>query len=121
MIAQSVSQNEISAQRKTKSSRSPLRVSRRAKPNDIRQSPYLLEALQVAYYHCALEMPLKNIAELLGKSPATITRRLEEVRQAGWLKDRPEFIPPPDIWEELQSRMTCTSVEEAIRQAFGGD
>jgi DNA-binding transcriptional regulator LsrR (DeoR family) len=98
-----------------------LRQRRRTKPDDIRQSPYLLEALQVAYYHCALEMPLKNIAEILGKSPATITRRLEEVRQAGWLKDRPEFHPPPDIWEELQSRMTCTNVEDAIRQAFGGD
>src|SRR5512143_2513108 len=80
-----------------------LRTRRRSRSDDIRDSPYLLEALQVAYYHCALEMPLKNIAQLLDKSPATITRRLEEVRQAGWLKDRPEFIPPPDIWEELQS------------------
>lgn len=98
-----------------------MRTRRRSKPDDIRQSPYLQEALQVAYYHCVLEMPLKNIAELLGKSPATITRRLEEIRQAGWLKDRPEFVPPPDIWEELQNRMTCTSVEETIKQAFGSD
>lgn len=98
-----------------------MRIRRRNGPDDIRQSPYLLEALQVAYYHCALEMPLKNIAELLGKSPATITRRLEEVRQAGWLKDRPEFIPPADIWEELQGRMTCSNVEDALRRAFGSD
>ena len=59
------------------------------------ESPYFSEALQVAYYHCVLEMPLKSIAEILGKSPATITRRLDEVRQAGWLRDHPEFRPPP--------------------------
>ena len=79
------------------------------------------EALQVAYYHCILEMPLKTIAEVLGKSPATITRRLDEVRQAGWLRDHPEFTPPPDVWKELQAQMTCTDVETALKTYFGPD
>jgi DNA-binding transcriptional regulator LsrR (DeoR family) len=92
---------------------------RRAKPQSLQDSPYLLEALQVAYYHCALEMPLKNIAELLGKSPATITRRLDEVRQAGWLRDQPQFVPPQDVWSELQSHMTCSGIEQAILQSLG--
>lgn len=96
-----------------------MRTKRHTKPDSLRESPYLLEALQVAYYHCVLEMPLKNIAELLGKSPATITRRLDEVRQAGWLRDHPEFMPPPEIWRELQSHMTCSHVEEVLRDHFG--
>ncbi len=96
-----------------------VRTRRRHKPESLQESPYLLEALQVAYYHCVLEMPLKNIAELLGKSPATITRRLDEVRQAGWLRDRPEFEPPPEIWQKLQSRMTCADVEAALLAHFG--
>jgi DNA-binding transcriptional regulator LsrR (DeoR family) len=96
-----------------------LRVKRRSKPESLSDSPYLLEALQVAYYHCVLDMPLKNIAEILGKSPATITRRLEEVRQAGWLRDQPEFIPPPEVWAELQSHMTCSHVEEVLLDYFG--
>jgi len=96
-----------------------MRVRRRHKPDGLRESPYLLEALQVAYYHCVLEMPLKSIAEILGKSPATITRRLDEVRQAGWLRDHPEFTPPPDVWKELQSRMTCANVEAALQNHFG--
>src|SRR2546430_1159281 len=82
-------------------------------------TPYLAEALKVAYYHCVLEMPLKSIAELLGKSPATITRRLDEVRRAGWLRDHPEFSPPPEIWRELQGQMTCTDVETALISHFG--
>jgi len=94
---------------------------RRHKPENLKESPYLVEALQVAYYHCVLDMPLKNIAELLGKSPATITRRLDEVRQAGWLQDRPVFDPPADIWEQLQGRMTCTEVETALLGHFGSD
>lgn len=98
-----------------------MRTRRRQKPDTLADSPYLLEALQVAYYHCVLEMPLKSIAELLGKSPATITRRLDEVRQAGWLRDRPEFLPPDDIWQQLQGRMTCTDVEAALREHFGPD
>lgn len=98
-----------------------MRMRKRNKPNGLRESPYLLEALQVAYYHCVLEMPLKNIAELLGKSPATITRRLDEVRQAGWLRDYPEFTPPPEIWKELQGRMTCAQVEAALQEHFGAD
>jgi DNA-binding transcriptional regulator LsrR (DeoR family) len=98
-----------------------LRTRRRQKPESLRESPYLLEALQVAYYHCVLEMPLKNIAELLGKSPATITRRLDEVRQAGWLRDHPEFMPPTDVWKELQSRMTCSDVEVVLQEHFGRD
>lgn len=73
----------------------------------------------MAYYHCQLEMPLKTIAEILGKSPATITRRLDEVRQAGWLRDHPEFTPPPEIWKSLQSKMTCTDVETALKTYFG--
>lgn len=98
-----------------------MRTRRRQKPDSLRESPYLLEALQVAYYHCVLEMPLKNIAELLGKSPATITRRLDEVRQAGWLRDHPEFTPPPEIWQQLQSRMSCSDVEAVLQQHFGRD
>src|SRR5215217_5977923 len=87
---------------------------RRHKPETLQESPYLVEALQVAYYHCVLDMPLKNIAELLGKSPATITRRLDAVRQAGWLHD-----PPAEVWERLQSRMTCADVEAALLSHFG--
>jgi DNA-binding transcriptional regulator LsrR (DeoR family) len=98
-----------------------VRTRRRERPDSLRDSPYLLEALQVAYYHCVLQMPLKNIAEILGKSPATITRRLDEVRQAGWLRDHPEFTPPPDIWRELQSRMSCSTVEDVLRDYFGRD
>lgn len=98
-----------------------MRLRKRAKIEGLRESPHLLEALQVAYYHCILEMPLKNIAELLGKSPATITRRLDEVRQAGWLRDRPEFNPPPDIWKELQGKMTCARIEKALIDHFGHD
>ena len=94
---------------------------RRHKPQSLQESPYLLEALQVAYYHCVLEMPLKNIAELLSKSPATITRRLDEVRQAGWLRDRPVFDPPAEVWHQLQSRMTCADVEAALLSHFGKD
>lgn len=96
-----------------------MRVRRRHKADGLRESPYLLEALQVAYYHCVLEMPLKNIATLLGKSPATITRRLDEVRQAGWLRDHPEFTPPPDVWKDLQGQMTCANVEAALLDYFG--
>lgn len=96
-----------------------MRVRRRERSNGLPGSPYLEEALQVAYYHCVLEMPLKDIAVLLGKSPATITRRLDEVRQAGWVRDHPEFHPPPEIWKELQSRMTCAEVETALRDHFG--
>jgi DNA-binding transcriptional regulator LsrR (DeoR family) len=92
---------------------------RRHKPDSLRESPYLVEALQVAYYHCVLDMPLKNIAELLGKSPATITRRLDEVRQAGWLRDRPVFDPPAEVWEQLQGRMTCADVENVLLAHFG--
>jgi DNA-binding transcriptional regulator LsrR (DeoR family) len=98
-----------------------VRMRKRSKPNGLRESPYLLEALQVAYYHCVLEMPLKSIAELLGKSPATITRRLDEVRQAGWLRDHPEFTPPPEIWKELQGHMTCAQAEKALQEYFGAD
>jgi DNA-binding transcriptional regulator LsrR (DeoR family) len=94
---------------------------RRHKPETLQESPYLVEALQVAYYHCVLDMPLKNIAELLGKSPATITRRLDEVRQAGWLRDRPVFDPPAEVWEQLQGRMTCTDAETALLEHFGKD
>src|SRR5438270_9991289 len=94
---------------------------RRQKADSLQDSPYMLEALQVAYYHCVLEMPLKSIAEILGKSPATITRRLDEVRRAGWLRDHPEFRPPPEIWKELQGRMTCAGVEEALQSHFGAD
>lgn len=94
---------------------------RRHKPETLQESAYLVEALQVAYYHCVLDMPLKNIAELLGKSPATITRRLDEVRQAGWLRDRPVFDPPADVWEQLQGRMTCADVESALLAHFGRD
>ena len=83
---------------------------RRQGQDETAESRHLSEALQVAYYHCVLEMPLKAIAEILGKSPATITRRLDEVRQAGWLRDRPEFTPPPEVWKDLQSRMTCSEV-----------
>src|SRR5438034_920412 len=90
-----------------------MRARRRDRMNGLAASPYLAEALKVAYYHCVLEMPLKSIAELLGKSPATITRRLDEVRRAGWLRDHPEFSPPPEIWRELQGQMTCTDVETA--------
>jgi len=97
----------------------PLRTRRRQSNDPNHESPYLLEALQVAYYHCELEMPLKDIAELLGKSPATITRRLDEVRQAGWLRDRPVFDPPAEIWQRLQSRMTCADVEMALLSHFG--
>jgi DNA-binding transcriptional regulator LsrR (DeoR family) len=96
-----------------------VRTRRRHKPDGLSDSPHLIEALQVAYYHCVLQMPLKNIAELLGKSPATVTRRLDEVRQAGWLRDRPEFTPPPEIWEELKSRMTCADIESALQDYFG--
>ena len=92
------------------------RAARIEKPEE---SPFLLEALQVAYYHCVLEMPLKSIAEQLGKSAATITRRLDEVRQAGWLHDRPQFNPPPHIWAELQGQMTCSTIESDLREAFG--
>lgn len=98
-----------------------MRTHQRTRPGGLRQSPHLLEALQVAYYHCVLQMPLKDIAKVLGKSPATITRRLDEVRQAGWLHDRPEFIPPPEIWRELQGRMTCAEVENALLDHFGRD
>ncbi len=98
-----------------------MRVRRRNAGNGIGDSPYLSEALQVAYYHCVLEMPLKTIAEILGKSPATITRRLDEVRQAGWLRDHPEFRPPPEIWQELKGRMTCSEVENALQAHFGSD
>ena len=45
---------------------------KRSPSNGFTESPYLEEALQVAYYHCVLEMPLKAIADLMGKSPATI-------------------------------------------------
>ncbi len=96
-----------------------MRIRRHTKPDSLEESPYLLEAVQVAYYHCVLEMPLKSIAELLAKSPATITRRLDEVRQAGWLRDRPEFNPPPDIWAELHNRMTCSGVENSLQEYFG--
>jgi len=92
---------------------------KRQKRNGQAASPYLEEALQVAYYHCVLEMPLKSIAELLGKSPATITRRLDEVRQLGWVRDHPEFTPPPEVWRELQKRMTCSEVEQALLAHFG--
>ena len=96
-----------------------MRTRRKAGSNGLSESPHIQEALQVAYYHCILEMPLKTIAELLGKSPATITRRLDEVRQAGWLRDHPEFTPPPEIWKDLQARMTCTDVEIALKTYFG--
>lgn len=98
-----------------------MRMRRRQKTDSLQDSPYLLEALQVAYYHCVLEMPLKNIAEIMGKSAATITRRLDEVRQAGWLRDHPEFNPPPDVWREIQGRMTCANVEIALQQYFGAE
>lgn len=98
-----------------------MRMRRRQKPDSLQDSPYMIEALQVAYYHCVLEMPLKNIAEILGKSPATITRRLDEVRQAGWLRDHPEFTPPPEVWREIQGRMSCSAVEAALRDHFGVD
>ena len=96
-----------------------MRTRRRSAGNGLGDSPHMQEALQVAYYHCILEMPLKTIAELLGKSPATITRRLDEVRQAGWLRDHPEFTPPPEVWKDLQAQMTCTDVESALRTYFG--
>jgi DNA-binding transcriptional regulator LsrR (DeoR family) len=64
-------------------------------------------------------MPLKRIAEVFGKSPATITRRLDEVRQAGWLRDHPEFAPPPEIWKQIQNRMTCTEVETELLERLG--
>ncbi len=96
-----------------------MRIRRHTKPETLEESPYLLEAVQVAYYHCVLEMPLKSIAELLSKSPATITRRLDEVRKAGWLRDRPEFNPPPEIWSELHNRMTCAGVEHSLQHYFG--
>jgi DNA-binding transcriptional regulator LsrR (DeoR family) len=94
---------------------------KRAAGNGFTESPYFSEALQVAYYHCVLEMPLKTIAEMFGKSPATITRRLDEVRQAGWLRDRPEFAPPPEVWRELQGRMTCVEIERALQEHFGAN
>ena len=96
-----------------------MRIRRKAGTNGLNDSPHMQEALQVAYYHCILEMPLKTIAELLGKSPATITRRLDEVRQAGWLRDHPEFSPPPEVWKDLQAQMTCTDVETALKTYFG--
>ncbi len=96
-----------------------MRMRKRTITSNFTESPYFSEALQVAYYHCVLEMPLKTIADILGKSPATITRRLDEVRQAGWLRDHPEFTPPPDIWRELQGKMTCTDVEQALQEHFG--
>src|SRR5688572_10773202 len=98
-----------------------MRMRRKAGANGPNDSPHMQEALQVAYYHCILEMPLKTIAEVLGKSPATITRRLDEVRQAGWLRDHPEFTPPPEVWKDLQAQMTCTDVETALRTYFGPD
>src|SRR5205807_5332296 len=97
----------------------PMRMRERAGANGLSESPHMEEALQVAYYHCVLEMPLKTIAEVLGKSPATITRRLDDVRQAGWLRDHPEFTPPPEIWRELQGQMTCTELETALISHFG--
>ncbi len=96
-----------------------MRMRKRSATNGLSDSPYLSEALKVAYYHCVLEMPLKSIAEMLGKSPATITRRLDEVRQAGWLRDHPEFSPPPEIWRELQGRMTCSDIENGLLDHFG--
>lgn len=98
-----------------------MRTGRRNQPEGLRHSAHLVEALQVAYYHCVLQMPLKSIAELLDKSPATVTRRLDEVRKAGWLHDRPDFTPPPDVWSELQNRMTCTEVESSLLDFFGRD
>src|ERR1051325_3766828 len=98
-----------------------MRMRKRNSGGGLTQSPYFAEALQVAYYHCILEMPLKTIAEMFGKSPATITRRLDEVRQAGWLRDRPEFSPPPEVWRELQGKMTCTDIERALQDHFGAD
>jgi DNA-binding transcriptional regulator LsrR (DeoR family) len=92
---------------------------RRSQPEGLRESPHLSEALQVAWYHCILEMPLKSIAELMGKSPATITRRLDEVRKAGWLRDRPEFNPPQEIWKDLRGKMTCSNVELVLKDYFG--
>ncbi|MEP6756687.1 MAG: sugar-binding domain-containing protein [Chthonomonadales bacterium] len=97
---------------------SPRRSSKLENPEE---SPFLREALQVAYYHCVLEMPLKSIADQLGKSPATITRRLDEVRQAGWLRDRPQFDPPAHLWNELQSHMTCANIEADLQEAFGSN
>src|SRR5258708_25423816 len=98
-----------------------MRMRKRTSSNGFTESPYFSEALQVAYYHCILEMPLKTIAEMCGKSPATITRRLDEVRQAGWLRDRPEFTPPPEIWRDLQGRMSCTDIEPALQAHLGQD
>lgn len=98
-----------------------MRMRNRGEPDGLAESQYLDEALQVAYYHCVLEMPLKSIAELLGKSPATITRRLDQVRRAGWVRDHPEFSPPADVWRELQGRMTCSDVESALLDYFGRD
>src|SRR5438128_10486485 len=96
-----------------------MRTRRRTAGNGLSDSPHMPEALQVAYYHCVLEIPLKTIAEILGKSPATITRRLDEVRKAGWLRDHPEFRPPPEVWKELQGRITCSDVEKALQDHFG--
>src|ERR1043165_5443129 len=87
--------------------------------NGTGDSPHMEEALRVAYYHCVLEMPLKAIAEMFGKSPATITRRLDEVRQAGWLRDRPEFNPPADVWRDVRARITCSDIEAALQEHFG--
>jgi len=79
---------------------------------------HLLEALRVAYCHCVLRMPLKAIAEMLGKSPATITRRLDEVRRAGWLHDRPEFTPPRELWVQVRDQMTCGETEHVLQEAL---
>ncbi len=98
-----------------------MRMRQRSKQEGLKDSAHLTEALQVAWYHCILEMPLKNIAELMGKSPATITRRLDEVRQAGWLRDRPEFNPPAEIWKDLRGKMTCTHIEKVLTDYFGPD
>ncbi|HSV72149.1 MAG TPA: sugar-binding domain-containing protein [Chthonomonadales bacterium] len=83
-----------------------------------RGGSHLLEALHVAYCHCVLRMPLRAIAEMLGKSPATITRRLDEVRRAGWLHDRPEFAPPPDLWKTLRAHIACGDTERVLQEAL---
>jgi DNA-binding transcriptional regulator LsrR (DeoR family) len=91
------------------------------RPGSIADNQAVLESLQVAYYHCVLQMPLKSVAVLLDRSPATVTRRLEEARRRGWVHDHPEFTPPQDVWRELQCHMTCGEAERALVQALGAE
>lgn len=86
--------------------------------SDLKNDPHFQEALKVAYYHCVLEMPLKSIGSLLGKSPATITRRLDMVRRLGWLRDRPEFCPPDGMWSGMKASLLSEDVARRLTETF---